>query len=351
MNKIPKLFHYTMPPEWNSHACTFLEWPAREEIWQDYFVESCKAYADVAKAIAKFESVVMIVNKDTKFQAAHYCGSDIKLLEIPHDDSWMRDNGPTFVMNKKGELAGINWKFNAWGEKYYPFENDNKVTSHLLNELNIPCFDAPIILEGGSIHVDGEGTLLTTEECLLNPNRNPHLSKEAIEYILMDYLNVEKIIWLKKGLFEDETDGHVDNMACFAKPGTILIQTCSDPNDPNYEISKENIDILKNSTDAKGRPFEIVEIEQPPIMYEGSRRLSLSYINFYFTNGGIIVPTFGGICEEADENALNILQNVFPDREIVAINGLPIVRGGGNIHCITQQMPSGMPYMTMKEVI
>jgi agmatine deiminase len=351
MSKIPKSCHYTMPPEWNPHACTFLEWPARKEIWHEHLTETYKAYGDVARAIAKFEPVVMIVNKDTIFQASHYCGPEVQLLEIPHDDSWMRDNGPTFLINQKGELAGINWKFNAWGEKYYPFENDNQVAFRLLKKLNIPCFDAPIILEGGSIHVDGEGTLLTTEECLLNPNRNPHLSKEDIESVLMNYLNVEKIIWLKKGLYGDETDGHVDNIACFAKPGTILIQTCKDPSDPNYDISKENIEILKHSTDAKGRSFEIIEIEQPPAMYEEGQRLSLSYINFYFTNGGIVVPVFGGICQEADENALNILQGIFPDRKIVPVNGLPIVRGGGNIHCITQQMPAGNPYMMMKEVI
>jgi len=248
----------------------------------------------------------------------------------------MRDNGPTFVVNTKGGIAGINWIFNAWGGKF-PCEKDNLVAPKLLSHLGIECFDAPFVMEGGSIHVDGEGTLLTTEECLLNKNRNPQLSREEIEVFVKRYLNIEKIVWLKKGLYGDDTDGHIDNVACFARPGVILAQTCSNTDDHNFERSRETVETLKNATDAKGRTFEIIEIEQPPAYFYQGVRLTLSYLNFYFVNGGIILPVFGA---DTDSSAVSKLKQVFPDREIVTVNGLPIARGGGNIHCATQQMPA-----------
>lgn len=333
---------YYMPAEWETHERTLMEWPVRDSlVWTDNYREVCQGYAEVAKAIAEFEIVTVIVNENTMEEAKNLCGDKVELIIIPHNDAWCRDNGPTFLWDKDRNLAGVNWQFNAWGEKYKPYDLDNEVAPKVLNHLQIPCMDAPIVLEGGSIHVDGEGTLLTTEECLLNKNRNPHLSREEIEKEVMQYLNVSKIIWLKRGLSGDETDGHIDNVACFAKPGVILIQTCDDPEDPNYEITKENLDILRNSTDAKDRQLEIIEIPQAPVRYYEGERLTLSYLNFYIVNNGIILPTFGWDAIETDHEAFSILKKVFPDRKIVTVDGMKLIKEGGNVHCITQQMPAG----------
>ena len=337
---LPAQLGFKMPPEWMQHQRTFMEWPILEAGWPGPYEEVLEAFADVARKISQFEPVTMIVRPDLAKQAAELCGPGIDILEIEHDDSWMRDNGPTFVVNEKGELAGINWLFNAWGGKY-PYALDNLIASKVLDHMRVHCFNAPFVMEGGSIHFDCEGTLLTTEECLLNRNRNPHLSRETIEKHLKDYLGVEKIIWLSKGLYGDDTDGHVDNVACFAKPGVVILQASSDPKNPNYERSIENIETLRNATDAKGRKLEIVTIEQPAEdCYEGMN-LTLSYLNFYFVNGGIILPVFGGKHARTDKAAAEVLGRVFPDRKIVTVNGMPIIRGGGNVHCITQQMPAG----------
>lgn len=333
---------YYMPAEWEKHERTIIEWPVKDSlIWPDNYPEVCAGYAFVIKAILEFEAVTVIVNDDTEKEARSLCGDKAEYLLIAHNDAWCRDNGPTFLWNKEKELSAINWKFNAWGEKYTPYDLDNEVAPRILDYLHVSYINAPIVLEGGSIHVDGEGTLLTTEQCLLNKNRNPHLSKEQIEETVKDYLKVDKIIWLKQGLFGDETDGHIDNVACFAKPGTIIIQTCHDKNDPNFEITKENLEILSNYKDEKGRSLEIIEIPQPPIRYYNGERLTLSYLNFYFVNQGIILPVFGEDATETDRMAVKILEEVFPNRRIAAVDGMALIKEGGNVHCITQQMPAG----------
>ncbi len=335
--------NFYMPAEWDKHERTFMEWPVKSSlIWPENYHSVCAGYAKAAKAISEFEKVTMIVNEDTAKEAAALCGSEIEYLTIAHNDAWCRDNGPTFLINKERKISAVNWKFNAWGGKYPHYDLDNMVAPRVLKHFGIEYFDAPFVMEGGSIHVDGEGTLLTTEECLLNKNRNPHLEKKIIEEELKYYLNISKIIWLKHGLFGDETDGHVDNVACFAKPGVVLLQTCSDPKDPNYEISIENVEILRNTTDAKGRKLEIIEIEQPPARYYNGERLTLSYLNFYIVNGGIILPVFGGDAETTDNNAADILQRVFPDRRVKAVDSMELITEGGNIHCITQQMPDAL---------
>lgn len=336
-------YNFSMPAEWETHERTFIEWPVKDSlVWRENYNEVCEGYSKVAKAISQFETVTMIVNEDTAEQAKMLCGANVEILTIPHNDAWVRDNGPTFVRNPENKLLGINWIFNAWGEKYKPYNLDNEVASKVLKHAKVPCHDAKIILEGGSIHVDGEGTLLTTEQCLLNPNRNPNLSREQIEEEVKKLLNISKIIWLKKGLFGDETDGHIDNIACFAKPGVVLLQSCTNPQDPNYEISDESLDILKHTTDAKGRKLEIIEIPQPPIRYYNNERLTLSYLNFYFVNGGIILPVFGGDAVSTDHITECLLQKAFPDRKIVTVDGMPLIKEGGNVHCITQQMPLGI---------
>ncbi len=338
-----KEYHCTMPAEWEKHQRTFIEWPVKDSlVWRENYQEVCEGYAKVAKAVSEFEPVTMIVNSDTQAEAEILCGTSADFLTIPHNDAWVRDNGPTFVWDEEKKLSGINWIFNAWGEKYKPYNLDNEAAYKVLEHVNVPCLNAPIVLEGGSIHVDGEGTLLTTEQCLLNPNRNPHLTRGKIEEVLKKYLNVSKIIWLKKGLFGDETDGHVDNVACFAKPGAILFQACYDREDPNYEITQENLDILRQATDARGRKPEVIEIRQPPVRLYHGQRLTLSYLNFYFVNCGIILPVFGGDAAETDRMAEQTLQKLYPGRKIVTVDGMPLIKEGGNVHCITQQMPKGL---------
>lgn len=334
---------YYMPAEWEKHERTFMEWPVKRSlIWPDNYEEVCKGYAGAAKAISEFEAVTMLVNDDSAPYAKNLCGDRIEYLEIPHNDAWCRDNGPTFLIDGERHLSAINWKFNAWGEKYPDFALDDAAAPRLLKHFGISYKDAPIVLEGGSIHVDGEGTLLTTRECLLNKNRNPHLSGDQIEEEVMQALGVTRTIWLNRGLSGDETDGHVDNVACFARPGVILMQTCDDPEDANYEIARENMKILQASADAKGRRPAIIQIPQPPARYYQGERLTLSYLNFYFVNGGIILPVFGGDALKTDKMAAEILSGVFPERRIAVIDGMSLIKEGGNVHCITQQMPAGI---------
>lgn len=338
----PRDLNYSMPPEWAEHERTLISWPVQASMcFPDEHESVCRGYIDIVKAIAEFEPVTVVVNPEELETVRELVGGPrVKLLPIPHSDAWLRDNGPTFLVNSQGQLAGVNWKFNAWGGKYSPWDLDDKVAPQVLEHFGVRQFDAPLIMEGGSIHTDGEGTLLTTEECLLNPNRNPGLGRGDIEAYLHQFTGAEKVIWLKRGLSGDETDGHVDNIACFAAPGKVLLQVCDDPNDENYEITQENLRILEEAVDAKGRRLEVITIQQPPRTDYEDGRLTLSYLNFYFVNGGIILPVFGGTAAETDQLAQRVLQEVFPDRTIRPVNGMAVIREGGNVHCTTQQMPA-----------
>lgn len=332
---------YKMPPEWNKHERTLMEWPVKEAVWPEPFADILPSYAQIVQTIAQFEPVTLLVNPHLKDEAIQYCPDPkIEILKMGHDDSWARDNGPTVLINEKNERLGLNWIFNGWGGKF-PATKDNQVAPQLLKHLKIPCVDIPLVMEGGSFHTDGEGTLLTTEECLLNPNRNPNLNKNEIEDYLKKCLGVEQIVWLKRGWVGDDTDGHIDNVACFAKPGVVITQVCSDPDDPNYTVSQENLALLENAVDAKGRRFKLVKIEQPSAVYYEDTRLTLSYLNFYFVNGGIILPVFGGENSATDKAAIETLQKLFPERKIAIVDGLIVARGGGNVHCLTQQIPAG----------
>lgn len=337
----PKELNYTMPAEWEKHERTFISWPVQASmVFPDNYKSVSEGYAEIIKAIAEFEPVTVIVNpEELEAVEAFNLGDNVTLLPVRHNDAWLRDNGPTFVAAADGKLAGVNWKFNAWGGKYMPWDLDDEVAPQILDSLQVERFDAPLVMEGGSIHTDGEGTLITTEECLLNTNRNPELSRAEIEEYVRQYTGAESIIWLTRGLSGDETDGHVDNIACFAAPGKVIIQVCDDPQDENYEITQENLRILENTVDAKGRKLDIVRIQQPPrVDYEDSR-LTLSYLNFYFVNGGIILPVFGGTAVETDKLAEQQLAALFPDRRIRTVNGMAVIGEGGNVHCTTQQMP------------
>lgn len=333
--------NYKMPAEWAEHERTFISWPVQASmVYPDNHKAVSEGYAEIIRAIAEFEPVTVIVNPEEEEAIGELdLGENVTLLPVAHNDAWLRDNGPTFVKDGKGALAGVNWKFNAWGGKYAPWDLDDAVAPQILKSLVMQQIDAPLVMEGGSIHTDGEGTLLTTEECLLNKNRNPELTREQIEEYVKEYTGTETVIWLKRGLSGDETDGHVDNIACFAAPGKVILQICDDPQDENYAITQENLRILEAAVDAKGRKLEIVTIQQPPhVDLEGSR-LTLSYLNFYFVNGGIILPVFGGTAAETDKLAEETLAGLFPDRVIRKVNGMAVIGEGGNVHCTTQQMP------------
>ena len=341
----PKEKKYYMPAEWYPRKCCRMQWPYNNPNHDGYgavpswshfdFEKGRLAWANVANSIIKFEQVKMIVHPDEIREAKKLLESKIEIIELKIDDCWARDSGATFLLNDKNKLGGIDWEFNGWG-KFKPYDSDNKVAKFMIENSSAAYFKNQMILEGGSIHVDGEGTLLTTEQCLLNKNRNPKLSKKEIENNLKEYLNINKIIWLKNGT-DEGTDGHVDNIACFVKPGTILSLSCKDKNDPFYEKINENLEILKTSTDSKGRRLNIIELEMSYKRLIPNDDEPSSYINFYIANNGIVMPSFED--EKADYNAKTIVQSIFPDRKIITINGIDISMGGGNVHCITQQQP------------
>ena len=326
-----------MPAEWDAHARCWMAWPCRKETWGDHLEAAEKAYAEVARAIAEFEPVTMICNPGDAAEASLACGRGVDILPLEIDDSWTRDTGPTFLVDCRGRLGAVNWRFNAWGEVYRHYRHDADLARRIADRTKAERFDAPFVLEGGAIHTDGEGTLLVTEECLLNPNRNPHMTKTQIEAALRDYLGVAKVIWLAGGLEDDMTDGHVDNVACFVRPGMVLALSEDDPTDGNYAVLEENIDCLSDATDASGRHLKVVRMPQPKRRDYDGRRLALSYLNFYLANGAVIMPAFE---MPQDERAYRILRDLFPDRKVVRVAAGDILVGGGGIHCITQQQPA-----------
>jgi len=332
---------FFMPAEWAPHSRCWMEWPSRVETWGDRIEAARDAYVEVATAIARFEPVTMIAKPKNLIDASLRVGKDknINLYTLPHDDSWMRDNGPTFVINAAGQVAGVDWRWNAWGSKYTDYERDAAVAEEVLKHLEMQRYEAPFVLEGGAIHTDGDGTLLTTESVLLNPNRNPGIGRADMEELLAAYLGIRKVIWLGEGLKDDETDGHIDNLVCFVKPGAVLALTSSDSADANHGPLKDNLARLKAATDAQGRALEVVEIEQPRPRYMPSgRRIAASYINFYVANGAVVMPAFE---DPQDTRAFEAVTRAFPGREIVQVPALDVVFGGGGIHCITQQQPEG----------
>ena len=344
----PKKNKFYMPAEWHPHKCCWMQWPYENPNHNSYgnvpswshfdFEKGRLAWANVAKSISEFEKVKMIVHPNELKKAKNLLDSNIQIIELKIDDCWARDSGAIFLLNDKNKLGGVDWEFNGWG-KFQPFDSDNKLAKFMIENSNASYFKNNMVLEGGSIHVDGEGTLLTTEQCLLNKNRNPNLSKKEIEKNLKDYLGINKIIWLKNGT-DEGTDGHVDNIACFVNSGTVLALACKDKNDPFYEKINENLEILKTSTDCKGKRLEVIELEMSYKRLIPNDDEPSSYINFYIANKGIVMPTFDD--KKADDNAKNIMQSVFPDRKILDINGIDISMGGGNIHCITQQQPESV---------
>lgn len=360
LKSTPAADGFRMPAEFEPHAGCWMAWPERPDNWRWGAEPAQRAYAAVAAAIVASEPVTMAVSDGQFEQARSLLPEAVRVVEISTDDAWIRDTGPTFVVDDRGGRRGVDWRFNAWGGLegglYFPWDRDDRVAAKVLEIEAADRYRAPIVLEGGAIHVDGEGTVLTTEECLLNRNRNPELSRRQIEAVLCEYLGAEKVIWLGKGVFDDETDGHVDNLACFARPGVVLLTWSEDASDPQAAISRDARERLEAATDARGRPLEVVTLPSPgPLTItaeeaegveevEGTLprragdRLAASYVNFYLGNSRVAMPLLD---ERFDEEAAAILRAQFPDREVVGVPAREILLGGGNIHCITQQVPRG----------
>jgi agmatine deiminase len=336
-SRTPSEDGFAMPAEWTPHAGCYIAWPCDEETWCGYIQEAKKSYVEVINAVNRFEPVTVLADPSIAAEARKKLGKKIEVVEVALDNSWSRDNGPIFVTSEDGGVALVNFRFNGWG-KFTPYEHDNELPVFLSERLKMKRYDAPMVLEGGSITVDGEGTLIATEQCLLNPNRNPHLTREDIERNLASYLGGRKVIWLGRGLIGDLTDGHVDAIASFVGPKLAIAAYTEDTSDPNCDALKENMDRLLSSTDAKGRSIEIVKIKQPKDFHFKGHSMTPYYCNNYIANGGVVAPMFG---IPGDEPALEILRSVYPGREVVGIKARYLEIGGGAAHCITQQRPKG----------
>ena len=356
----PAKDRFRMPAEWEPHAGAWMLWPERPDNWRASAEPAQRAYAAVASAIARSEPVTMGVSADHFDDARKALPAGVRVVEISSNDAWMRDVGPTFVVDGRGRKRGVDWMFNAWGGKaggaYANWELDDQVAAKVLEIENCGRYRAPFILEGGAIHVDGQGTLLTTEECLLNPNRNPTLRRPQIESLLEGYLGVREIIWLSRGVFNDETDGHVDNLCCFVRPGVVVLTWCDDPEDPQYDISRAAFEVLQKAKDGRGRRLTIHKLLQPGPLYMTDAeaagietspeckprrcgdRLAGSYVNFYIANRHIVMPLLDARTDGAAKAAL---AKLFPRRRVIGVPSREILLGGGNIHCITQQQPRG----------
>lgn len=356
----PKKDGFRMPGEFEPHEASWIIWPERTDTWRDGGKPAQKVLVDVVTKMCKYEKVNCVVSAAQFENARARLPEEVRVIEMSTDDSWAQDKGPSYVINDKGEVRGVHWGFNSYGGLeeglYFPWALDAQWAQKVLEVDNIDRYDAThFVMEAGSTQVDGEGTLIISEQCNLNPNRNPKMSKEEIEETFKQYMNLEKVIWLKRGMAFDETDGHVDDVCFFVKPGVIAISWVDDPNHPQYEVLKESYDILCNETDAKGRKFEIHKIHIPEVLNitkeendgidisqtaaprDAGMPLAVTYINAYLVNGAVFVPQFN---DPMDKPALEKMQELFPDRDIVPIYTREWSLGGGNVHCMTLQQPA-----------
>lgn len=346
LNRIPRELGYYMPAEGEKHESVWLAWPHDPKSFPEDRIEKVEGtYVLIIKNIEESEKVNLFV-KDAimKERVINFLKkeevdlSNICFYCFDYGDVWFRDYGPIFIVNKsKSKIAMVHWNYNAWGNKYAELLKDIQIPSIINGKMRLDYFKPGIVLEGGSIDVNGAGLLLTTEQCVLNKNRNPHLGKYEIEEYLINYLGVSHIIWLKNGIVGDDTDGHVDDIARFVNPTTILCAYEEDKADENYSILKENYEILVNSIARLGNSFNIIKLPMPGFVKEGGRRLPASYANFYIGNSVVLVPIFR---QRNDESALNIIQAAFPSRRVVGINCVDLLYGFGTIHCVTQQQPA-----------
>jgi len=366
IDSTPKADGFRMPGEFESHASCWMLWPERTDNWRDGAKPAQSVFAAIAAAISKFEPVTMGVSSRQFQNARNLLPPEVRLVELSYNDSWIRDCGPTFVVDDRGGVRLVDWDFNAWGGLYnglyFPWDQDALVARKVAEIERVDRYKAPLVLEGGSIAVDGQGTVITTEECLLDPGRNPDLSQAEIEIHLSDYLNVEKVVWLNQGTDPEETNGHVDGICAYVRPAVVLLHWIEDPSHELYPAVQDAYQRLQAASDARGRRFEIHKLPAPNPMYitaqesagidaiEGTKPrqagdvMESTYINFYIANNAVIVPGFG---DPNDAVAKDIFQRLFPERQVVMIeNCREISLGGGNIHCITQQQPLGNPILT-----
>ena len=347
-----------MPGEFELHSGCWILWPHRPDNWREGAQPAQRAFAAVAAAIAPFEPVTVGAAADQYEFARAAMPAPVRVVEMLSNDAWMRDVGPTCVVNGAGGVRGVDWHFNAWGGLdgglYFPWDQDELVARKVLETERLQRYRAPIVCEGGAIHVDGEGTLLVTEQCLLRGNRNPQLTQAQIETVLRQYLGVKTVIWLDQGVFNDETDGHIDNLACFARPGEVILTWTDNRRDPQYRISRDALDRLGDARDARGRRLKIHKLPMPGPLYasrseaagvlaragalprHARARLAGSYVNFYLANKAVVMPLLDA---RTDSIAMAKLRRIFPERRVVGVAAREILLGGGNIHCITQQIP------------
>ncbi|ARM30594.1 agmatine/peptidylarginine deiminase [Prosthecochloris sp. HL-130-GSB] len=342
---------FIMPPEWARHDATWLSWPHKKESWPGKFEPVPAVFASIAAALSRYEDVhINVLDQDMERSVKQLidarvpdpeCRRRIMLHRIPTDDAWCRDHGPNFVFRhgRNGtDKVIMNWEYNAWGGKYEPYDRDNAVPQMVASLVGCEVVCPGMVLEGGAIDVNGKGLLLTTEACLLNPNRNPSMSRKDIERTLEKYLGITKVLWLREGIAGDDTDGHVDDMARFVNERTVVIALEDNPDDVNYEPLQENYRLLKSFTDQDGQPLHVVPLPMPEPVYYDNERLPASYANFYIANRQVLVPLYR--CEK-DAKAMDILASCFPGREIVGIDCTDLVWGLGAIHCVTHEEPAG----------
>ena len=344
MNETPSSLGYRMPAEWETHSGTWLTWPHNPETWPEQDMQQVETeFMGIIRPLAKNESVHILVNDEGMGNAVESTLNvnnvemkNIFLHDIPTNDSWIRDYGPNFIIQSDGKVAANDWDFDSWGRKY-KWELDDLAGTVIAEESGLHHFKPEIVLEGGAIEVNGAGTCVTTESCILNPNRNNGISRDAMETVLKDYLGISKVIWLHGEMEGDDTDGHIDNLARFVNPTTMLCAVEEDDEDPNYRCLKNNFDHLRSATDQDDNLFEIVALPMPG--YIGSPRLPASYANFYIANKSVLVPVYG---HPNDKRALSILEPLFPEREIIPIPSTTLIWGLGGVHCLTQQQPGGI---------
>lgn len=343
-NETPKALGFRFPAEWELQEALWLSWPHKEESWPGKLETIYAPYSQFIKIVADDQLVrINVADEEMKnFATKHIeaAGANMENISFhmnPTNDAWCRDHGPAFVINDQtGEKAVVDWGYNAWGGKYPPFDLDDVVPTRIAKEFNLKLFTPPIVMEGGSVEFNGKGTVLTTTACLLNKNRNPHLTKEQIEQYLLDYYGQDQVLWLGDGIIGDDTDGHIDDITRFVADDTVLTVIEEDPNDENHPILQENLESLKTMRLLDGRPLKIVELPMPkPVIYE-DQQLPASYANFYIANKTVIVPVFN---DENDERALAIIQSCFPDRKVIGIDSVDIIWGLGSFHCLSQQEP------------
>ena len=344
MNETPSSLGYRMPAEWETHSGTWLTWPHNPETWPEQDMQQVETeFMGIIRPLAKNESVHILVNDEVMRNAVESTLNvnnvemkNIFLHDIPTNDSWIRDYGPNFIIQSDGKVAANDWDFDSWGRKY-KWELDDLAGTVIAEESGLHHFKPEIVLEGGAIEVNGAGTCVTTESCILNPNRNNGISRDAMETVLKDYLGISKVIWLHGEMEGDDTDGHIDNLARFVNPTTMVCAIEEDDEDPNYRCLKNNFDHLRSATDQDDNLFEIVALPMPG--YIGSPRLPASYANFYIANKSVLVPVYG---HSNDKRALSILEPLFPEREIIPIPSTTLILGLGGVHCLTQQQPAGI---------